>query len=235
MKNSLYICGEIVGIDPLMTKRYQASFSLLFSLVLLNSLVMKINGNRKYFIYPGERFGMLTIIREVAKPKRNGYKERYAECRCDCGNLKTVLVSNFRKPYYKNANCGCVSSHSKHGLHGTHLFKVWDAMIDRCTRPNNKSYHNYGGRGITVCEEWKRSGNFFKWALSHGYDERLQLDRENNNGNYEPSNCRFVTHQVNSLNIRKRSDHGIYYRADKTPPYQISMCRFRIMEVAQKL
>jgi hypothetical protein len=222
MPNSSYICGEIARIDPLVTKRYQASFSPFFCLVLLNSLVMKTNSIKTAL--PGQKFGMLTIIREIPRFDKKGNKVRYVECLCDCGNLKRMFVSNFKKPWYANANCGCVSPHSKHGMVHTKLYKVWGAMVERCSNPHNHAYHNYGGRGITVCEEWKRSENFFKWALASGYKDGLEIDRENNEANYTPSNCRFVTRQVNTLNRRKQKDHGIYYYP-KEDVYRIFIVR----------
>lgn len=74
-------------------------------------------------------------------------------------------------------------------------------MIERCDNPNNKSYSRYGGRGITVCDEWRKSYHSFEdWALSHGYKKELAIDRINNDGNYEPDNCRFVTPKENNQN-----------------------------------
>ena len=83
------------------------------------------------------------------------------------------------------------------------LYRVFNAMIERCSKPNVKNYHNYGGRGIKVCDEW--IGNyqaFCDWALDNGYKKGLQIDRIDNNGNYEPSNCRWVTPKQNSNNTR---------------------------------
>lgn len=73
-------------------------------------------------------------------------------------------------------------------------------MIQRCTNPNNSFYNRYGGRGITVCPEWKTRKNFRSWAYSHGYSDDLEIDRINNDGNYEPSNCRWVSTKENCNN-----------------------------------
>lgn len=95
-------------------------------------------------------------------------------------------------------------NHLKHGLTGSPLFQVWRSMKVRCTDENARSYPRYGGRGISVCEEWMDSSRFFQWALDNGYDQGLQLDRIDNNGDYTPSNCRWVTP---SENARNRSDN----------------------------
>ena len=93
----------------------------------------------------------------------------------------------------------------KHGYSVTHskLFGVWETMRARCNNQNRMKYKDYGGRGIVVCEEWEKSAEkFCKWALENGYEDGLQLDRIDNNGNYEPCNCRFVTPKENSRNRR---------------------------------
>jgi len=81
------------------------------------------------------------------------------------------------------------------------LYKLWDAIKDRCYRHGNCRYYRYGGRGITVCPGWKKNSRaFVEWAKAHGYKEGLQIDRINNDGDYSPANCRFVTHRENNLN-----------------------------------
>lgn len=99
--------------------------------------------------------------------------------------------------YHHNGN-------RKHGLYAKHknLFSTWDAMKGRCENPNREKYKDYGGRGIKVCEEWKEASNFVLWALSHGYEHGLQIDRIDNDGDYCPENCRFVTPKENSRNKR---------------------------------
>lgn len=95
-------------------------------------------------------------------------------------------------------------SHRTHGISTDHpdLYGVWCSMKSRCENPNRPKYKDYGGRGIKVCEEWHDVGVFAEWAFANGYKPGLQIDRENNNGDYCPSNCRFVTPKENSRNRR---------------------------------
>lgn len=90
-----------------------------------------------------------------------------------------------------------------HGMTGTRLYNIWNSMKGRCGNPNNKSYKDYGGRGITVCEEWLISLlTFYNWAMSHGYSDDLTLERENPNGNYEPDNCCWIPKSEQQENCR---------------------------------
>ncbi len=91
----------------------------------------------------------------------------------------------------------------KHGMRYTRLYNIWRSMRQRCNNPNNVNYKNYGGRGISVCSEWDISFTcFMEWALANGYQEHLTIDRINNDGNYEPSNCRWATYKEQSSNKR---------------------------------
>lgn len=97
--------------------------------------------------------------------------------------------------------------HAPHWVHGAYqrnprLYSVWVSMIHRCENPQRKKYKDYGARGIAVCKEWHEPNAFMDWAEDNGYAEGLQLDRINNDGNYEPTNCRWVTPKENSRNRR---------------------------------
>jgi hypothetical protein len=102
------------------------------------------------------------------------------------------------------------SNHYIHGMYRTRIYKIWRCMKGRVLNPNSEVYHRYGGRGITLCDEWHEFIPFMNWALSHGYAENLVLDRENNDGNYEPSNCRWITRKENSQNRTHGEMYGIY-------------------------
>lgn len=108
----------------------------------------------------------------------------------------------------------------KHGGCKTRLYPVWAAMLQRCNNPNNKGYKNYGGRGIKVCEEWRNFAEFQKWATTHGYREGLTIERVDVNGNYEPSNCKWIPRSEQAKN--QRSNLKLIYNGDVHTPNEIS-------------
>lgn len=148
----------------------------------------------------GRRFGKLTVLAE--HPERNG-KEIMWVCKCDCGNTKIIAGHNLRSG--GSTTCGC--STRKHGMRNTRLWSIWDGMRKRCYNPSHPYYFIYGGRGITICEEWLQDhAKFFEWALANGYQDDLTIDRIDFNGNYCPDNCRFVD-VVTQLNNRSNNCH----------------------------
>jgi hypothetical protein len=144
----------------------------------------------------GKRFGKLLVVaRHEKKTKHNNVRW---VCRCDCGKTTIAASGNLRNGHY--VSCGCVRR--PHGGFGTALHNVWCGMKKRCLNPNNHGFADYGGRGIKVCEEWMEFVPFRNWATANGYKRGLQIDRRNNNGHYEPGNCRFVTVTANNQNRR---------------------------------
>lgn len=93
-----------------------------------------------------------------------------------------------------------------HGKTNTRLFRIWAHIKDRCFNVNNDAYKNYGARGIIMCSEWKNDFmSFYNWAIANGYNEVLTIDRKNNNGNYEPSNCRWISVKEQHRNTRRNT------------------------------
>lgn len=141
----------------------------------------------------GEKFGRLTVVSRAENSK--GGKSRWL-CRCECGNECVVHSSSLKSG--NTRSCGCIrreASHDRattHGMSKTPLFTIWRAMVSRCNNPNNRSYENYGGRGIHVCDEWLDSSSFFGWAIANGYSEGLTIERVDVNKGYEPSNCKWI-------------------------------------------
>lgn len=116
---------------------------------------------------------------------------------------------------------------TSHGYHGTKIYKLWATMVARCGSKSSTNYKYYGGRGITVCEDWRNNPkSFIEWALSNGYEEGLEIDRIDNSKGYEPSNCQFITHAENSATGKR----GI--RVDnKSGERNIVITRFGTYEV----
>jgi hypothetical protein len=178
-------------------------------------------GKTAIILPSGTRFGRLTVLGRVP-PTSPG--QINWECRCDCGKIVVVTGGNLRR---KNGtrSCRCLSrdrgrARRTHGRKPWRLYRAWTRMKNRCSNPTEIYWH---GRGITVCPEWLTSYEAFRdWALANGYHANLSLDRIDNNGNYEPANCRWTTQRVQASNSRRpraviRSDgHRFSSIADAT-------------------
>lgn len=164
----------------------------------------------------GQRFGRLVVL-ERCETVKHGDHVKWL-CQCDCGN--TIKVASNCLRFDNTRSCGClkiehamkhVDAYRKHGLSGERLYPVWKSIVSRCTNPKNKRYKDYGGRGITVCSQWLSDyENFRKWAFATGYDQTAKrnvctIDRINNDGNYEPSNCRWVDMKTQCANKRPKT------------------------------
>ena len=148
----------------------------------------------------GRRFGRLVVVGEAGRTKRGKITW---ECLCDCGKTTVIIGDNLRSG--NTLSCGCYGrevvryANTTHGMARTREYNIWEGMKNRCQNKTHPDYPNYGGRGIKVCSRWMSFENFFfDMGVSHG----LSIDRINNDGNYEPSNCRWATASEQNLNRR---------------------------------
>ena len=166
----------------------------------------------------GKRYGRLTVIEEVERIRYpSGIPDRMWECVCDCGNIFRCNSGRLRSGNTKS--CGCLRKEIaskksyKHGGSKTKLYRIWDEMNGRCHCKSNKAFKNYGGRGISVCDEWRNDFSAFRlWAISNGYQEGLTIERVNNNGNYSPDNCKWIPRSDQPRN--RRNCHLITYNGE---------------------
>lgn len=161
----------------------------------------------------GKKFGNLTVIEKSGRKNRNNLWL----CRCECGNEVQCYQYNLERG--SSTSCGCLRSfYAKktrkcHGESTGQFYKKWSSIKTRCYNKNTPSYKNYGGRGIKMCDEWLDFLNFKKWAYENGYSDGLTLERIDVNGNYEPSNCKWIPMEEQAIN--KRNNTFIEYGGKK--------------------
>ncbi|HCQ6003679.1 TPA: hypothetical protein OL424_003040 [Clostridioides difficile] len=170
--------------------------------------------NKRFKDITGKTFGKLTVLKMSGKDK---YSHNLWLCQCECGNRTITSTSALEQG--KAQSCGCIRKEillersTTHNKSNDSLYRVYHRMIKRCTNAINKDYNYYGGRGIEVCNEWLEDFiNFYNWSIENGYRKGLTIDRINVNGNYEPSNCRWVTWEVQRNN--KRNSIRVNYKGE---------------------
>lgn len=162
--------------------------------------------NKSFKNIEGNRFGKLIVIEDAIKlPNKT---QNYCFVKCDCGNTKHIMKSSLI--HAKTLSCGCIHKEwlidrsKKHGLCGTKIYKLFRGIVSRCYYKKNKGYMYYGGRGISIHNEWLENPMcFYDWAMQNGYKEGLSIERIDVNGNYEPSNCKWIPTIEQSMNTRR--------------------------------
>lgn len=171
-------------------------------------------------IRKGQRFGRLVALVDVGRTKSGNKQWRF---QCDCGNTTTVRISDVARRFTQS--CGCLQRETSaengrkssltHGMFGTPEYNIWAQMIQRCINPKHPMWKYYGKRGIRVSNRWRKFENFFA-DMGYRPSAKLSLDRIDNDGNYERSNCRWATRSQQEKNkrqpIRARGADGRYVR-----------------------
>lgn len=183
---------------------------------------------RKFMDLSRQKIGRLLVIKRADNNKHGNVQ---FECKCDCGKTIIVAASHLRNG--NTRSCGCLKSeyvsdkNRTHNLSKTRLYGVWGALVQRCRNPRNADYHLYGGRGITLCDEWLDFENFHRWALDQGYNENAEygsmtIDRIDVNRGYCPENCRFANAIEQANN--KRTNRKFLFDNEYLTIAQIAGC-----------
>lgn len=162
------------------------------------------------------RFGKLTVIEFIKETKISNETFRFWKCICDCGKEYKATERGLLKG--EERSCGCIKKIKRYGstckkTENLKLYGVWANMQQRCLNHKNKDYKYYGARGIKICDKWISDFRYFyEWAISNGYKDGLTIERIDVNGNYEPSNCKWIPFKEQSKN--KRNNVMITYEGE---------------------
>jgi hypothetical protein len=184
----------------------------------------------------GQTFGRLTVIKQSKSKKQH----TMWVCQCECGNTVIVDASNLQTLHTKS--CGCYRKeikclNQKHGMSNTRLHRIWTNMLTRAYNPNYSESNRYSERGISVIDDWRGSSGFIKfadWAVSNGYNDKLTLDRIDNNKGYSPSNCRWAEWKIQQRN-RGNNIRVTYNGEEKTLIEWSEILNFNYKKVKQRL
>lgn len=166
---------------------------------------------RRGQVAQGQMFGRLQFLRETRDD--GAYRGSwFAMFKCFCGKEFEARMKHVKAGSKKSCGCARFAHLSTGGKSDRHLYAIWFAMKRRCLNETSPQFADYGGRGITVCDEWLSYKSFEKWAFDNGWKRGIELDRKDNDAGYCPENCRFVTR---SVNIRNRRDTIIWKYQDK--------------------
>lgn len=166
-------------------------------------------GCDRYEDITGKKFGKLTVLKKVGVSSK---QQSQWLCKCDCGNEVVVSRTNLSINRTKTVSCGCWRKNliTKHNKYKTSIYRAYINMKQRCYNQKKDVYKYYGARGIKICDEWLNDFmSFYDWSMNNGYKKGLSIDRIDNDGNYEPSNCRWVNSMTQMNNTRQ--NHYITY------------------------
>lgn len=166
----------------------------------------------------GKKFGRWTVLKLSHIKRRSGGGDAiYWLCECECGTIKPV--DEYHLNHGTSKSCGCLAKElsskreTTHGLSHSRLYNIWQSIKKRCLNKKCARYNRYGGRGIIICQEWINDFmNFYKWAINNGYNDNLSIERIDNDGNYEPNNCKWANPKTQARN--RSNNHLITYNGE---------------------